>query len=241
MVEKEIITSFNAKELQVYRYVEINKDKAGYMTIRELADATGVSTATVLRFVKKMGFESYAEFKFWCQKEEKTYEVESYHTKEIIQCIEKLDTSYYKEQIEEAVEIIEACDFVIFVGIGNSGGTAHYGARCFTNSGTYSLVQDDPFYNSSCVKGNPVVIILTVSGETPEVLQQVSGYQKKGCTLICITSSSQGALSKMADLTLAYHLKLRVSEPVTDFSSQIPAVYIIEMLAHELLRRNKKM
>lgn len=241
MIKKEIIESFNKKELQVYHYIETNKEKVGYMRIRELAKEANVSTATVLRFVKKMGFESYHELKYWCQKEDNTYQVESYQSKEIIHCLMKLETSYFQEQIEEAVEIIQSSNLVIFVGIGNSGGTAHYGARCFTNSGTFSLCQDDPFYNSACVKGTPVVIILSVSGETPEVIQQISGYQQKGCALICITSSAQGTLAKMSDLTLAYHLKLRVSEPVTDFSSQIPALYIIEMLAHELLHRNQKM
>lgn len=234
MLEKEKLAVLNERELQIYSYIEANKEKAGYMRIRELAEATGVSTATILRFVKKIGFQSYNELKFWCQKEEPAM-VEAYHTEEIVECIKKLNTPYYKELIEEAVEIIQASDFVIFIGIGNSGGTAHYGARCFTNSGTYSLCQDDPFYNTSCVKGNPVVIILSVSGETPEVLQQVEGYRSKGTTLICITTTSQGTLAKLSDLTIAYHLKYRVSEKITDFSSQIPAVYIIEMIAQELL------
>lgn len=237
MVSKEIINSFNEKELQVYQYVEANKEKVGYMRIRELAQACDVSTATVLRFVKKMGLENYNAFKYWCHQQEETTTT-MYHTKEILECVEKLDTPYYKELIEEAVDIIEASDFVIFAGIGNSGGIAHYGARCFSNAGTYALCQDDPFYNTKCVKGNPVIIILSVSGETKEMIQQVSGYHSKGCTMITISTTSSGTLCKLSDLTIAYHIKYRATQPQTDFSSQIPAVYLIEMMAHELLQRN---
>ncbi|EIS31404.1 MurR/RpiR family transcriptional regulator, partial [Yersinia pestis] len=48
------ISTLNELELIVYNYIIKNTDKVMYMTIRELADASGVSTTTVLRFCKKM-------------------------------------------------------------------------------------------------------------------------------------------------------------------------------------------
>ncbi|MDU3304384.1 MAG: transcriptional regulator, partial [Enterobacter ludwigii] len=44
------IASLNNLEMMVYNYVIKNRDKVMYMTIRELADAAGVSTTTILRF-----------------------------------------------------------------------------------------------------------------------------------------------------------------------------------------------
>lgn len=240
MEQKELIQSFQDKELQVYRYVEANKEKASYMRIRELASACEVSTATVLRFVKKLGLESYQEFKYWCKQETEETVVLG-ETKEIIDCITKLDSPYYMEQIQEAADIIEDSDMVIFAGIGNSGGIAHYGARVFSNAGTFALCQDDPFYHTVCVKGKPVVIVLSVSGETPELIQQLQGYHQQGCPLLCVTTSAKGAVSKMCDLTIAYHLQYRAIQPSCDFSSQIPAVYLIEAIAKELLHRKQEM
>lgn len=43
-------------------YVVENPKKAVFMTIRELADASGVSEATVLRFVGHLGYNGYSEF-----------------------------------------------------------------------------------------------------------------------------------------------------------------------------------
>ena len=47
----------------VYTYVSKHKNQVMYMTIRELAEAAGVSTTTVLRFCKKMGCDGYSEFR----------------------------------------------------------------------------------------------------------------------------------------------------------------------------------
>lgn len=43
-------------------YILSNPDKAVFMTTRQLASAAGASEATVVRFVRQLGFESYAIF-----------------------------------------------------------------------------------------------------------------------------------------------------------------------------------
>lgn len=63
MFSYEMIKSFNEMEMLVYDYIVKNKSKIKYMTVRELADEVHVSTATVMRFCKKAGFEGYSEFK----------------------------------------------------------------------------------------------------------------------------------------------------------------------------------
>lgn len=57
------IASLNNLEMMVYHYVIKNRDKVMYMTIRELAEAAGVSTTTVLRFCRKLQCEGYSEFR----------------------------------------------------------------------------------------------------------------------------------------------------------------------------------
>jgi len=75
MFTHKAISALNELELTVYNYIVKNGDKVMYMTIRELADAAGVSTTTVLRFCKKMDFDGYSEFrirfKLFLENEEK--------------------------------------------------------------------------------------------------------------------------------------------------------------------------
>lgn len=50
MFTHSAVASLNNLEMMVYNYVIKNRDKVMYMTIRELADAAGVSTTTILRW-----------------------------------------------------------------------------------------------------------------------------------------------------------------------------------------------
>lgn len=63
MFSHSAIASLNNLEMMVYNYVIKNRDKVTYMTIRELADAAGVSTTTVLRFCRKLNCDGYSEFR----------------------------------------------------------------------------------------------------------------------------------------------------------------------------------
>lgn len=59
---QEKYDSFAAKGKILAAFVLSNPDKAVFMTTRQLGSAVGVSEATVVRFVRQLGFESYALF-----------------------------------------------------------------------------------------------------------------------------------------------------------------------------------
>ncbi len=54
--------TFAAKGRLLAEFVLSSPDKAVFMTTRQLAAAVGVSEATVIRFVRQLGFDSYAMF-----------------------------------------------------------------------------------------------------------------------------------------------------------------------------------
>ena len=63
MFSHSAIASLNNLEMMVYNTVIKNRDRVMYMTIRELADAAGVSTTTVLRFCRKLTCAGYSDFR----------------------------------------------------------------------------------------------------------------------------------------------------------------------------------
>ena len=233
MIDKEILNSLNKKEEAVFNYVERNREKAAYMNVRELAEECDVSTATILRFIKKLGLASYKEFKFWCLEQEKD-ETFNYYTKEIIECLRKTSNPIFEEKLEEAAALIKEKEFVIFYGIGNSGGTAQLGARYFSNFGIFSINLNDPFYNLEILPQNMVVIICSASGETSEVILEAKGFIRRQIPVICITSNEESSLARISDYTLAYYLRQQRKDKTFDMSSQIPAIHVIERLAHKI-------
>lgn len=59
-----LVGSLNEAELCVYNYVVKNTKHVLNLSVRELADEAHVSTATVMRFCKKMGFSGFSELKY---------------------------------------------------------------------------------------------------------------------------------------------------------------------------------
>ena len=57
------IVELNDTETNIYQYVIKNTDAVLKMKVRDLANATFVSTATLVRFCQKLGCEGFTEFK----------------------------------------------------------------------------------------------------------------------------------------------------------------------------------
>lgn len=53
MFSYEDIQKYNETDMHIYKYILSNLDKIQYMTIRELAGETHVSSATLLRFLTR--------------------------------------------------------------------------------------------------------------------------------------------------------------------------------------------
>ena len=209
MFSHAAVASLNNLEMMVYHYVIKNRDKVMYMTIRELADAAGVSTTTILRFCRKLNCEGYSEFRV-----------------------------RFKLYLEQAVDIILASERIIFVGAGTSGALAKYGARFFSNVGKFSNHIDDPYFPvTNDMARNALAIVLSVSGETEEILRFASQFSLHHCKVMSITSHEHSRLAKLADFNLSWHVPQTRIGGVYDITTQIPVIYILESLGRKLARK----
>lgn len=235
------IANLNSLELMVYNYVIKNKDKVMYMTIRELADSAEVSTTTVLRFCKKMGCEGYSEFRirFKLYVEQENHQPVNFGIGEIVSFFNSINNEEFNALINQAVIQIANAERIVFVGAGTSGSLGKYGARFFSNVGKFSNYIDDPYYPvSSDTFKNAVAIILSVSGETPDILRLASQFSLHGCKVISITNSETSSLARMADFNLSYHMPQILVPGGHNITTQVPVIYIIEMIGNHLTKVN---
>ena len=149
MFTHSAIASLNNLEMMVYNYVIKNRDKVMYMTIRELADAAGVSTTTILRFCRKLNCEGYSEFRvrFKLYLEQNEPQQANFRASEIIS-FKSVNNEEFDALLDSAVDIILSSERIIFVGAGTSGLLAKYGARFFLISEKFSNHIDDPYFRS---------------------------------------------------------------------------------------------
>lgn len=156
------VESLNETETYVYNYVVKNTKKVLNESIRELANDTHVSTATVMRFCKKMGCEGFTELKYRLKEN-----VEIQETKEddvnnqFDSIIERVESSDYLESIRRAAEIIKQSDLILTLGIGTTGDFAKYTSRLLSGMGYCCYGVDGAAYPAQRVaEGYQVAIIV---------------------------------------------------------------------------------
>lgn len=240
MFTVEEIQSLNELELAVYQYVIQHKNAVSYMRIRELAAEAHVSTTTVLRFCKKMGCNGYMEFKLRMREYAGQKQVEELpeNVAELKAFFERMETKKFKEKLEKATSVIAHAEQVVFVGMGNSGYIGQYGARYFTNMGKFSLFIADPFYPINMIDAvSTVAIVLSVSGEPEQPVKMVNDLKKANVDVISITNSEQCTVAKLSDVNLNYYITMQRGENSIDFSSQVPAVFLVEVLGKNVRNR----
>ena len=153
---------------------------------------------------------------------------------ETIDCLKKFNTPYYQDLFKEVAYILGNANMIIFDGMGDSAKIAEYAARRFSTNGFFSAALTDPYQGVSMDGTNIVVVMLSVSGDTPELVRKANGYKQAGSTLITITVSDDNTLVKMSDYHISYYINdVRTGE--MSHTTQVPALSIIEILSNMTL------
>ena len=202
------LSKLTNKEREAYQFLNTHQQLISYMSLRDIAKQTHISTATILRLITKMGYKSFQEYKFSLKQDE------------------SVDLSY------DLTEIIKA--LIIFHGIGASASIAAYGARKLAEAGLFAFSSSDPFFiNASMVKQR-ADIFLSISGNTKEILDLatlVSKDNESGQFSIAITANLSSDLAKLCDWTIAYPLTIKRDQQFIS-TSQLVTVAIIEKLTY---------
>ena len=110
------------------------------------------------------------------------------------------------QRFEQAVEMLRSCQGrVIATGMGKSGIISRKIAATLTSTGTASqfLHPADAVHGDlGVIQGNDVVIAISSSGETAEVIRLLESIRRVGAKLITIVGVTKSTLGDAADITL---------------------------------------
>lgn len=242
MFSHEEIQSLNALEMAVYNYVTKNREKVIYMKIRELAAQAHVSTTTVLHMCKKFGCDGYTEFKLQLKQEmlRDKKDIADLDIAALQDFLVRLSSPAIQEQIDQVVQMLRGAGHILFVGVGTSSILAKYGARYLCNVGYFSTFIDDPFTPINvCMTtqsrfSSVVVVALSVSGETQQVVDMARQLKERGCTLISLTNSASCTLAQISDMNLSYYMADIRIDGFFQLTCQAPVVCLLEMIGRRL-------
>ena len=230
------VESLNETETYVYNYVVKNTKKVLNESIRELANDTHVSTATVMRFCKKMGCEGFTKLKYRLKENVEMQETkEDNVTDQFGYFIEKVRTSDYLDSIQRAAEIIKQSDSILTLGIGTTGDFAKYTSRLLSGMGYCCYGVDGAAYPAQRVaEGHQGVIIAFYERLQKKLLfEEIYRYKNKNYMIIMLTNTNMGSMEHLCDEVI--HVS-DGSVMLGKIHSGIPMLYAIEKLAYELTK-----
>lgn len=222
----------------IYHYMSSNSDKIPYMRVREIANESHTSASSVMRFIRKLGYESFSEFKSY-------FRVEQGATKqEVFAAFDVLNPERFSRDLEATLlsvsEKILDSENIIFFGMGSSGSMCEYAARRLAVLGCNSFALTDPTYPLMSKLKNTsdnMLVVLSVTGNTTEIVEIVNGFRRNDdTTIVAITSDINSTLGKMADYVLDYRVEIQRVNKYDDLTSQLPCLFLIESLTTGLQR-----
>ena len=123
--------------------------------------------------------------------------------------LEKLAASI-DGNFDKAVELIYACERkLVVMGIGKTGIIGHKIASSLASTGTSAI-----FVNAAeavhgdlgMVCGKDVVLLVSNSGSTNEILNVIAPLRSLGCTIIAMTGNPDSQLAQESDVVISVHV-----------------------------------
>ncbi len=133
---------------------------------------------------------------------DKVIEILNLESEAISRTAHKIDRS----GVEKALHLLESCQGkVIVCGVGKSGVIGQKIAQTLTSTGTVAVFVNpsDALHGGlGVVASDDVVIALSNSGETDELLAIMPTFRQRGVTVIAIVGSLDSTLARQADTVL---------------------------------------
>ena len=241
LFEYEQIRGMRPGKFRVYNFIVSHMDRIPEMKIRQISEACGVSTTTVLRFCEKAGCEGFTELKYRIRRElSEDKRPAGFDSAPALQFIKSAE--YDPEFSEKTVLAAEMCSRaaqIILYGDGGSSTLTRYGAYMFNSMGK-SAFPAEQAYGTVC-PGTDIkstLIVLSIEGEKAETVSMINRYKSSGAFVISITNTEHCPAAEMSDINFSCYMPDMDSGAGRERKiSQIPAVYILEVLAAGVQRR----
>lgn len=121
------------------------------MNVRELAERTHTSTASIIRFCKKFQCAGFSDFKvklrLYIDKAESLNETADLDESLIINFMQRTTEKIYQQKIAEVAKLLASKELIFLIGIGSSKVTAEYGALYFSSIFNMSVSIQNPLLN----------------------------------------------------------------------------------------------
>jgi len=217
------------------------------MTLAALAEASGVSEPTVLRFCAAVGCEGFRDLRVKLARSLAFARSTSHAAISPEDDLATIVTKVFDfnlsnlawarsrlnpECLRTAVEVLSSCDRIEFFGFGASGIVAHDAQQKFPLFGVPCGAPTDGhqmFMTAAMVGARDVVVAISNTGTTREVVEATRLARERGARTIGITGSD-GPLLRYCDIGILVET-LENTDVFTPTISRVAAMVVIDILS----------
>ncbi len=241
---KELPTS----EKKVGEYILENKKDIISMTITELAEKSGTSSAAVVRLCRSIGISGFPNLKIrlsaLVQNDVKSgyYDIEpNENIKSIIkktvsninQTVQDTSMQLDEKSIEEAVDVLRQAEVIYFYGVGASFLIAEDAAQKFARVGKNAYAISDRHVlamSMASQKANAVFFGISYSGEKEEVVKLMSLAKELGIKVIGLSKTGNNTVKNISDVALSTARAPEAELRSAATSSRFGQLFVVDLL-----------
>jgi len=260
----DLLPNAKGAKKTLLKYLLGHQEEFSEMTISQLAKITGVSVATIVRLAKLLNLEGYPHLRremakvigSWSMSRfsgadipddiSQDDNIETIASKTIHISIDVLNDTLKKinnADMKNAVDLISNSKHLYVYGVGSSAPVALDVSQRFLRIGIHSSSVSDSIQQiitSTNLSKNDVVIAISYSGLTRDVVDAVKLANVRGAKTIAITAFRESILAKSVDVIMVGSVYPGSSQNET-IASRISQLVLIDVLCVLLSIKEKEM
>lgn len=244
-------------EQRIADFILKNASDIAQLSVRDIAQQSNTSGATVSRFVRHIGFDTFADLRLALARDDVRDETQNTEQSVIsfdnipgsielilsnrIQELKGTASQLTSEILSRAVSLITTSDTVLFAAVGNSIPVCsnaafklgQIGVRANCPATTESMV-----LSSISLKRNDLLILLSTSGYSKRLETIVDNAEDSGTPIIMVTANPEAVLASRCDLVINTISRDQVLSG-TQFPSHVAQDFVMESIFALVLAQSK--
>jgi RpiR family carbohydrate utilization transcriptional regulator len=237
--------SLSPAEKKVGEYTLSNPDQVLQMTLNDIAEQTGVSNATALRFCYSLGYESWLALKFALvqslpnaprlygdnpNKKDKNGVITRKVLLRSMQAIDDTLAIMEDAKIDQAVGLIRKARRILIVSAGTSAPIALEMQNRLLRLGLNCHMQTDSYLQGMQVAllgPKDLLIVISQTGNSSDPKQTAAEAQARGVPILCLTGNTLSPIGQFLNVVLLSVTQESNSEALSSRVAQYAMVHAL--------------
>ena len=256
---KSMMEEYSSAEKKLADYIINNVEKIPTMTANELAESAGLSAPTVVRFSKKIGYQSLTDFKINISTELQTgidegfsdiqpnesfYSIKNKLGNNAQVAIRETVDVLKEEKIQEVVQSLEGAETVFLYGVGASSLVVEDIVQKWSRVGKPIIFEKDIHVLLPQLVSNEtkkVLWLISNSGNTADVVAVGENAKDLGIPVIALTQFGTNHLSRIADVVIQTSRPKEITNRSAATNSLLAQFVTIDIIFYLYMAKNEQL